>query len=128
VHDHLVPVEVLPALVDGLVDHGEELQRLHQEEHAHRRVDLLDHRIRRALADLGLAVEHGLGRDVFRLELDDLDVDAALLGAVERDHEVEAFDRRDVAERQLEFLRRLRRRRVDPREGGDEQGDGDQQA
>ena len=94
----LLPVQVLPVLVELGVHHREEAQRAHLVEDADRRLDLLQHRVGGAHADIGLPADHGLGGDVLGLEVGDLDVDAALLGALDRDQEVQRLHGRDVAE------------------------------
>ena len=98
-HRDLLPVQVLPVLVELGVDHREEAQRAHLVEDADRRLDLLQQRVGGADADIGLPADHGLGGDVLGLEVGHLDVDAALLGALDRDQEVQGLDGRDVAER-----------------------------
>jgi hypothetical protein len=110
-HRDLLPVEVLPVVVDLGIDHGEEQQRAHPVEHADRRVGVLDEGVGRADADIGLAAHHGLGRDVLGIEERDLDRHPALLGALDGDQQIEAFDAGDVAESDPDGLLRLRRRR-----------------
>ena len=110
-HRDLLPVQVLPVLVELGVDHREEAQRAHLVEDADRRLDLLQHRVGRADADIGLAADHGLGGDVLGLEVGHLDVDAALLGALDRDQEVQGLDGRDVAEGDPDLARGGRGRR-----------------
>ena len=110
-HRDLLPVQVLPVLVELGVDHREEAQRAHLVEDADRRLDLLQHRVGRAHADIGLPADHGLGGDVLGLEVGDLDVDAALLGALDRDQEVQGLDGRDVAEGDPDLARGGRGRR-----------------
>ena len=104
-HRDLLPVKVLPVLVELGVDHREEAQRAHLVEDADRRLDLLQHRVGRAHADIGLPADHGLGGDVLGLEVGHLDVDAALLGALDRDQEVQGLDGRDVAEGDADLAR-----------------------
>ena len=94
----LLAVQVGPILVELGVDHGIEAQRAHLVEDADGCPHLLEQRIGRADADIGLAADHGLGRDVLRLQVGDLDIDAALLGALQRRQEPQRLDRRDVAE------------------------------
>ena len=100
-------VEVLPGLV-GLVRDREEHEARDLEQPAQRRLRLLHHRIGRADAEIRLAVDDRLDREVLLGEGGQLVVDAALLGALQRDQIGERLHRYRVAERDLDF-RPLRR-------------------
>ena len=97
-HGDLLAVEVLPALVEFAVDDREEAQRRDLREHADRHADLLDQRVGRADADIGLAADDRLGGEVLVVEDDQLDIDAALLGALDRGQRLDRFDAGQVAE------------------------------
>ena len=94
----LLAVEVLPRLVELGVDDREEAERRDLQEHAHRNADLLDERIGCADADIGLAADDRLGGQVLVVEDDQLDVDAAFLGALDRGERLDRFDAGQVAE------------------------------
>ena len=119
-HGDLLAVEVLPGLVELAVDDREEAQRRDLREHADRHAGLLDQRIGRADADIGLAANDRLRGEVLVVEDDQLDIDAALLGALDRGQRLDGFDPGQVAEgdahvagdgcRQRAWLRRARRK------------------
>jgi len=67
-------------------------------EHADRRVDALDQAIGRANADIRVAAHNSLCSKIFRFQEESFDVDAALLGAFNGDHEVCHFTAGNVAE------------------------------
>jgi hypothetical protein len=97
-HRDFLAVEVLPGLVELGVHDRVEAQRGELEEDAHRHLHLLDQRVGAADADVGLAADHRLGGDVLGLEIGHLDLDALLLGALQRDEEMQRLDAGDVAE------------------------------
>ncbi len=104
-------VEVLPALVGGLLDDREEHEPRQRRQVLDRRLGLLHHRVGRRDADLGLAADHRLDRELFLGEGRELLVDAFFLGALERDRHAERLDRNRVAERDLHTAGPARRRR-----------------
>ena len=85
-----------PMAIIELVDREEE-QRAHLVEHADRCVRILDEGIGRADADIRLAADDRLGRDVFGIEEGEFHRNAALLRALHGDQQAEALDAGNVA-------------------------------
>jgi hypothetical protein len=91
-HGDLLAVQVLPALVALLVHDREKLQRAQLVEESDRHIHFLNRRIGRPLADIGLTVDHGLGRNFLALEGRDFDVDAARFGLLHGDQKRQLVD------------------------------------
>ena len=108
-HGDLLVVEILPALVAFFVYDREKLQRAQLNEKADRHGDFLQRGVRRALTDVGLTVDHGLGRQFFALKRRDLDVHAALLGALDGDQQRQFVDGNNIAQSVANLGSRLRR-------------------
>ena len=80
--------------------------------------DLLDHRIGRADADIRLAVDHRLDRQLLLGEGSNLIIHAPVLGALHGHRESEGFDRYDIAERNAHFLGGIGRHGEGKQHGG----------
>ena len=94
---HLLPVQILPGLVELAVDGRVEAQRRKLHEHADWRLDLLHERVRTADADIGLTADHRLGGDILGFQIGHLDIDTLFLGPLEGREEMQGFDAGDVA-------------------------------
>ena len=83
----------------------------------HRHVRILDHRVGRAEADVGLAGEDRLDRELLAIEEGELVIEPLLAGAREADQEEQGLDLGQVGQRDVDRLRvlGLRHRR---RQGG----------
>src|SRR6478735_4571304 len=95
----LLPVEILPGLVELRVDGGIEAQGRELQEHPDGGFHLLDESIWTAHTDIRLTADDRLRGNVLGFQVSDLDIDALLPCALEGGKEMKRFDARDIAER-----------------------------